>query len=515
MMADRWSSRNRPKSTPQNRQPATNWPGFADSRTFRASFTSRYSGMEGDRNLGKRAHELVAPHPRITLRLPRFELRPIPDLRPAASFEQLPRTPASIAEPALTPTPEPQSAPHASARPAAHAPYPDPHAHASSHAHAHAHSHGGAACEGSHGLFDAHQHDWSHLAMAPSSRRMLAMAFWVQLAFLILEFGGGIATHSLALLGDAAHMLADVGALALALFAARLAMRPVDSRRTWGMARAEMLAAAVNCTTLVISCGWIAYEAIHRLMEPPSIDSHGVIVIALAGLVANLVTAAILARAEQDNVNVRAAMMHTIVDAASSLGVVIAGIVIALGGPVEIDTIASMLIAVLAVRGTWPVLRMTVDSLLDAAPVGVGADDVVRVLRTAPGVVEVHDVHVWEPGPRRIAATAHILVAPGVDVGDAIVDLRALLLGELGIDHATLQIAPDRQRAIHQLQRRLPLAAAVDHAVAAILAARPTCDPAHARAAVQRFTAHRDPEQPMSPVRMATVALRELASARR
>lgn len=340
---------------------------------------------------------------------------------------------------------------------------------------------------------------------------MLAWAFWVQFSFLLLEFGGGIVTNSLALLGDAAHMLADVGAIGLALFAARLASRPVDSRRTWGMARAEMLAAAVNSTTLVLSCGWIAYEAIHRLFEPHHVDGAGVIAIAIAGLVANLVTAGILARADQDNLNVRAAMMHTLIDAASSVGVIFAGLVIAAGGPVEVDTIASVLIAAFAVRGTWPVLRAALDSLLDAAPAGVTADDVVRVLRTAPGVVEIHDVHVWEPGPRRIAATAHILVSPGVDVGDAIVDLRSLLSRQLGIDHATLQIAPARRSAIHQIQRRVPLEVAVERAVAAVLAARPTCDPSTARRAVERFAATCDPTRPVSPIRMASAAMRALA----
>ncbi|MCB0879459.1 MAG: cation transporter [Thermoleophilia bacterium] len=336
---------------------------------------------------------------------------------------------------------------------------------------------------------------------------MLQLAFAVQFAFLVLEVVGGVMTNSLALLGDAAHMLADVGALALALLAANLAARPVDSRRTWGMPRAEVLAAAVNSATLVVSCVWIAYEAIHRLFVPEEIAGKGLIAIAVAGLVANLLGAWLLARADRDNVNVRAAMLHLLVDAASSVGVIFAGIVIAMGGPVIVDTIASIAIAYLAVRGTWPVLRSALDSLVDAAPDGVTADDIVRVLRSAPGVTQVHDVHVWEPGPRRVAATAHVLVDPRVDIGSAITDLRTLLLAELGIDHATLQVAPDRTRDLLTVERTLDRDSAIERAVQLAISERPTADPAQLRATITAQAAHLAPDAIVSPVRLATAAL--------
>ncbi len=351
-------------------------------------------------------------------------------------------------------------------------------------------------------------HDWSHLAMQPRSRRMLKLALAVQFAFLIAEVVRGILTNSVALLGDAAHMRADVGALALALLAADLAARAVDSRRTWGMPRAEVLAAAFNSATLVLSCIWIAYEAVHRLMEPEEIKGAGLIAIAVAGLVANLVGAWLLARADRENVNVRAAMLHLLVDAASSVGVIVAGIVIALGGPVVIDTIASLLIAYVAVRGTWPVLRASLDSIVDAAPDGVDADAVVRVLRTAPAVVEVHDVHVWEPGPRRIAATAHVLVAPTADVGSAIAELRSLLRRELGIDHATLQVAPDRRRALHTIERRLPRDAAIERAMRIIERDRPTLDRHAVAPAVNAAAAAVGQSELASPVGIARAVLR-------
>lgn len=458
-----------------------------------------------------------ARRPVVTLALPRFDLaRPGATVAAAATVQP----PPPAAPPRVTPTPPVEAVvPRAAGAVDTHA-HAHGHGHAHGHAHAHSHeprrshghghAHGGAACDGSHGLFDAHHHDWSHLAMQPRSRRMLTLALALQLAFLVVEVVGGIVTNSLALLGDAAHMLADVGALSLALLAANLAARAIDARRTWGIPRAEVLAALVNSITLVLSCAWIAYEAIRRLVEPEQVAGPGLVAVAAAGLVANLVGAWLLAQADRENVNIRAAMAHLLVDAASSVGVIVAGIVIALGGPVLVDTAASLLIAVVAVRGTWPVLRAALDSLVDAAPAGVDATDVVRVLSAAPAVTGVHDVHVWEPGPRRIAATAHVLVDPAVDVGGAIVDLRGVLVRELGIDHVTLQVAPDRRRALLELEPRRPRDLALRRAEALVARARPAVDRHRIAQAVAAGACHASEEAVVSPVRLAASALRAL-----
>jgi hypothetical protein len=192
------------------------------------------------------------------------------------------------------------------------------------------------------------------------------------------------------------------------------------------------------------------------------------------------------------------------------VGVIIAGLVIAAGGPVAIDTVASLLIAFLAVKGTWPVLRSSLDSLVDAAPEHATATDVVRVLGAAPGVTQVHDVHVWEPGPRRIAATAHVLVAPGADIGAAIVDLRQLLARELGIDHATLQIAHDRRSERHGIERVRLRDDAVERAIALIESAHPSLERGRVRHAVEAHAAHVDVGATASPVRLVRGALRDL-----
>lgn len=424
--------------------------------------------------------------------------------------------------PTPAPAPAPRPAParsdghaHAHSHSHAHA-HAHAHSHAPSraHAHDHGHAHGHGNCDGSHGLLGAHQHDWSHLALGSSSRRLLQLALLVQGAFLLVEVVGGLLTNSLALLGDAAHMLADVGALGLALLAAQLAARPPDPRRTWGMPRAELLAATINSATLVVSCCWIAYEAVRRLFVPEQVHGPGLIGIAIAGLAANVLGAWLLGRADRDNVNIRAAMAHLLVDAASSVAVIFAGVVIALGGPVAIDTLASLLIAVVAVRGTWPVLRSALDSLLDAAPSGATALDVARTLGRAAGVTQVHDVHVWEPGPRRIAATAHVLVRPGTDIGGAILDLRAMLDRELGIDHATLQVAIDRRGESLTLEPTLPRDEAVERAVSLIAGARPSLEAERIRTAVQLRAAHVDAFARSSPVRLVRAALRDLDAAR-
>lgn len=445
-------------------------------------------------HLEQREAKHGVPRRAVTLALPRFEL--------AAAG-------ASVQTPVQAPTPTPTLLP-TPAPPPVHPAHGHSHVHAHVHTHAHAHSHGGAACDGAHGLLDAHHHDWSHLAMQPRSKRMLKLALYVQLVFLVLEVVGGIVTNSLALLGDAAHMLADVGALALALLAARLATRPVSALRTWGMPRVEIVAAAINSGTLVISCVWIAYEGIRRLLSPEPIDGSGLMAIAVAGLVANLLGAWILAQADRDNVNIRAAMAHLLVDAASSVGVIVAGVVIAMGGPVAIDAVASLLIAFVAVRGTWPVLRVSLDSLLDAAPAGATMDDIVRVVGSAPGVTQIHDVHVWEPGPRRIAATAHVLVAPGVDIGCAITELRRMLADQLGIDHVTLQVATDRRVELLGVERVLTRDAAVERAVALVAGSRPGVDRHRIRSTVAAGAAHVGPDHRASPVRLASAAIRQL-----
>lgn len=329
-----------------------------------------------------------------------------------------------------------------------------PHSHPHSHSHSHSHSHDGSGCSGGHGLF-AHQHDHSHLARAPHSRRALKIALWINIAFLIAEVVGGIVYNSIALLSDAAHMLTDVGALALALVAAHLATRPATHRRTYGLGRVENLAALINAATLVGASIWILFEATSRLLNPHPVNGGGVMAIAFAGLLANAVATWVLLKADQSNLNIRAAMMHSLMDAISSVGVLVAGALIALGGWYAVDPLMSYVIAALSVVGTWGILRSSLDSLLDATPAGLEADAVAERILAEPFVREVHDVHIWSITTNSYAMTAHILVNPTVDVGEALEALSYRIRTDLGIEHCTLQVAPDRTRTLLGVHRRL------------------------------------------------------------
>ena len=420
--------------------------------------------------------------------MPVFTPPPVPDLRRPAVALHLPKPPidVQVADVESRPTvaaPTPYAQPvaakpvasidpsHNHARHAAsYADHSHDHEHAHTcsghghHAHNHAHEHG-HDCSG-HGLLH-HHHDYTSQATRPSSRRALKQALAINAAFLLAEVLGGWLFNSVSLLSDAAHMLMDVGALALALVAASLAARPTTSQRTYGYARIEMLAALINAGTLILASIWIIYEALQRLMNPVYVDGPGVIIIAVAGLGANAWATWLLARADRDNPNIRAAMLHSLMDAASSVGVIIAGLIIATTGMTIVDPLAGFLIAGLSIAGTWGVLRSTLNSLLDAAPQHADATTIATALLANDDVVQVHDVHVWEIGPRQHAVTAHVLVHPAADVGAVIERLDHDLRHHHGLSHVTLQVAPDRTRAllsVHQHMHRANDSSWVPHA---------------------------------------------------
>jgi len=303
--------------------------------------------------------------------------------------------------------------------------------------------------------------------------------------FLFAEVIGGVAFNSVALLSDAAHMLMDVGALALALVAAEFAARPASNRRTYGFGRVETLAALFNAATLIGASVWIIYEATNRLINPVIVDGGGVAVIAFLGLVANGAATWLLTRADRTNINVRAAMMHSLMDALSSVGVLIAGGVIALTGFAAIDPLASYLIAALSIAGTVGIVKSATNSLLDAAPDTKDAAHVGAALAQHPMVTQAHDVHVWTIGTNQHAATAHVLVRPDQDIGDMIEELSGLLRTNVGLQHVTLQVAHDRSlrpvRFADRLQhpRKTRLAPPPDHARSA-----PAAPAAHGHAHV-------------------------------
>lgn len=285
-----------------------------------------------------------------------------------------------------------------------------------------------------------HGHSHEHGSARTESRRALAVALVLIAGFMVVEVVGGLLTGSLALLADAAHMLSDAGSLALALGAVVLAARPATPERSFGLQRAEILAALANGVALVAVSLWIFVEAFRRLSEPPEVLAGGVLVVATAGLVVNLAAALILSRADRESLNVSAALRHVFADLAGSIGAIAAALIILTTGWRYADPLASVLIGVLVLVSAAPVLRDSLRILLEVAPKGIDPADVGRRMAGLPGVREVHDLHVWTITSGFPALSAHVLVGPGDDCHARRRELERLVRDEFGIAHTTLQV---------------------------------------------------------------------------
>ena len=274
---------------------------------------------------------------------------------------------------------------------------------------------------------------------ARSGARALALALVLVLGFAAVELVAGLLAGSLALLADAGHMLSDGFALALALFAAWLARRPATPERSFGWRRAEILAALANAVTLVVLGTWIVVEAVQRLGDAPAVEGGWVLAAGSAGLVVNLVAARLLHGAG-GGLNVRAALMHVLADLAASVGVIVAAVVLLLTGWNGADPLAGLLIGLLVLAGTVGILRESVGILLEGAPRGIDAREVGAAMKSAPGVVDVHDLHIWTITSGFPALSAHVLVEPKADCHAIRRELELLLEERFSLTHTTLQV---------------------------------------------------------------------------
>jgi cobalt-zinc-cadmium efflux system protein len=300
-----------------------------------------------------------------------------------------------------------------------------------------------------------HPHEHHHHAVAPDAdRRRLAAALALILAFMVAEIAAGLLADSLALLSDAAHMATDAGSLALALLAARLAARPPTGRFTFGLGRAEVLSAQVNGAALLVLAGVIAIEAVQRFSQPPEVKGGIVLVVGVLGAAVNIAAAWQLARAERRSLNVEGARAHVLADLYASLGAALSGAVILLTGFSAADPIAALVVSLLMLRSGWSLLRASVNVLLEGSPRGVRTEDVGRALAGAPGIVEVHDLHVWEVTTGFSAIAAHVLVAPGDDCHARRRDLELLLGERFGIEHTTLQVDHESEPELLDIEDR-------------------------------------------------------------
>jgi cobalt-zinc-cadmium efflux system protein len=283
----------------------------------------------------------------------------------------------------------------------------------------------------------AHGHDHD---VHGASRRALAIALALTATFAVVEVVGGVLTGSLALLADAVHMVSDNVSIALALVAVWLAAKPSTPDRTFGFKRAEVLAALANGVTLVALSVWIFYEAVQRLRDPPEVLGGWMLVVALVGLAVNVAAGWILYRSRGASLNVDAALRHVLADLLGSIGVVTAAVLIVLGGWAEADPVASIAVGILVLASAWTILRDSTTILLESAPRGLDTRAVGARLAASPGVVEVHDLHVWTITSGFPALSAHVLVGRGEDCHGRRRELERLLAQEFGIEHTTLQV---------------------------------------------------------------------------
>lgn len=297
-----------------------------------------------------------------------------------------------------------------------------------------------------HGRGHAHGH-------RVASQRALLGVFALTLAFTAVEIAGGILTGSLALLADAGHMLSDTFAIGLALFAVSLTRRPATARRSFGLQRAEILAAFVNGLTLVLVGGWIAWEAIQRLDERPKLLGGWMLAVAAVGIAVNAVAAAILMRSGRESLNIEAALRHVLADLLGSAGVVVAALVIVTTGWTLVDPLVSLAIAVLIAASAWAVLRDSTAILMESTPSGVDAEAIARAVVEIPGVTSVHDLHVWRITSGFDTLSAHVLVGRRENCHALRRDIERMLEQRFGITHTTLQVDHDAADALIELRR--------------------------------------------------------------
>jgi cobalt-zinc-cadmium efflux system protein len=281
-------------------------------------------------------------------------------------------------------------------------------------------------------------HDHDHRLTA--DRRALTIALGLVATIMVAEVVAGIAAHSLALLADAGHMLTDVAGLAFALVAAGMAARPAAGRWTFGYSRLEILAAQTNGITLGLLAIWIVWSAIHRLVDPRDVHGGVVLFVALAGALASVAAAYVLARGSKQSLNVRGAFLHIATDVAAFAAAALAGGLIVVTGWNRLDPVASLFVAALMLWSSAQLLRESTKIFLERAPDDVDPEAIGQALVHESDVVEVHDLHVWTVTSGFPALSAHVLVEPAADCHGARRRLEQLLADRFGISHTTLQV---------------------------------------------------------------------------
>ena len=303
------------------------------------------------------------------------------------------------------------------------------HSHSQDHSHGHLHGHG-------------HGHSHSHVPDSANERR-IAWAMWITGGFMIVEAAGGWMSGSLALIADAGHMLTDTGALALAWLAVRLARRPADTARSFGYMRAEILAAFLNGAVMIALGGWIIVEVVMRIADPVPVLAGPMLVVAIVGLLVNIVSFKLLHGGE-GNLNMRGAALHVLGDLLGSVAAIVAAIIIMYTGFTPIDPILSVFVAVLILRGAVAVTRDAAHILMEGTPEDLDTEAMTEDLASnIPSVADIHHVHAWSLASGRTLVTLHAVPEPGASPATALTAIKERLAERYGVTHATVQIEPE------------------------------------------------------------------------
>lgn len=302
--------------------------------------------------------------------------------------------------------------------------------HAHQHDHAHRHAHHNAHRDGRH-------HDHTREA----SQRTLLIVLVLTFCYMLAEAIGGYLANSLALLSDAGHMLTDVAALTLSLFAVRFASRPATPRKTYGFYRLEILAALTNGVTLIVLSLLICFEAYRRLRHPEAVQGWTLIWISTGGLVVNLISAWMLSRSHHGgNLNIRGALLHVLGDLLGSVAAIAAGVMIIWRGWIWADPVFSVVISLLIIYNSWRLVADAVNVLLEGTPSHINGAAVEEAMRAAPGVRAVHDLHIWTITSGRHAVTAHIVINDASESYRILREIREMLAERFALTHSTIQV---------------------------------------------------------------------------
>lgn len=318
--------------------------------------------------------------------------------------------------------------------------------HRAGHEHAeHDHDHEDAGHDHRDDDLGGHSHDHAGHSHAPlvsaANERVVLIGFLLTAGFMVAEVVAGLLSGSLALIADAGHMLTDAAALLLAWAAFRFGRRASDGKRTFGYMRLEVVAGLINAVTLFALTGWIVYEAIQRFMTPHEVLAGPMFVVAVLGLIVNIVVFLVLARGDKSHVNIRGAMVHVLGDLLGSVAAIAAAITIWLTGWMPIDPMLSVLVSLLILRSAWTLFRGSLHILMEGTPGNVVIEDLSRALvAEVPGLAAVRHVHVWSITSGRPVATLEIALAPGANALVVTQAVKAALRADYGIAHATVEI---------------------------------------------------------------------------